>query len=307
MLCLAPAVMATAAVVGSVGEAAADPTLALVPEALEYTLEQGAGDPLPKTVMLLNLGDGELAALAVPKVTYGAGSGWLEAVAGGVGNRQTVRNTVDVTGLAPNTYTATVELVSEGASGSPKTYTVSLTIEAEPDPTAGPVMVLQPRSVALRATVGKQPSEALVDLTQRGEGDLGAVTTSAQYGASAGWLTVTLGESSGGGRRLRNLASIAGLRPGTYGATVEVSATGAANSPQSYGVSLTVVPAVDDAGIPIDEPAPQADAGAAAGVAERNNLVGGCRTAEPEPRGGWALIALSLGLALATRRRKRRC
>jgi len=306
--CVASSVAVVAVVMGSVTKVAANPTLAFVPESLEYKVKEGQGNPVPKTVMMVNLGDGELSKLAPPKVTYGAGSGWLTAVAGGEGNRQSVRNTVDVTGLGPNTYTSSVEVVSEGASGSPKSYAVSLTIAAEPDSSGGPVIVLQPRSIELRATAGKAPSAALVDVTQQGDGELGELSTAVRYAGGDGWLTVTLTEDGQGRRTLRNVASIAGLRPGTYAATVEVNATQASNSPQSYGVSLTVVPSVDDGGVPIDEPAPTLDAGTGANLAGRDDLVGGCgcRTGGPMQVGGWVLLWMLLGLFLTTRGTRRR-
>jgi hypothetical protein len=79
-----------------------------------------------------------------------------------------------------------------------------------------------------------------VDVTNGGGGELAEVSTSIQYsGEATGWLNVARSDS-GDTQVLENSASLGSLAPNTYAATVEVSAAGATNSPQSYTVSFTI-------------------------------------------------------------------
>ena len=68
---------------------------------------------------------------------------------------------------------------------------------------------------------------------------MNAVSTQVDYGSGSGWLTVTR-SGSGNSQSLTNSSVVSGLSAGSYNATVVVSCANAADSPQSYTVTLTV-------------------------------------------------------------------
>src|SRR5690606_235624 len=72
-------------------------------------------------------------------------------------------------------------------------------------------------------------------------GQLGALAVAVRYpdGAAGGWLDAVLGSTSAPAT-ITLSANQAGLGPGTYTAFVDVSATGAQNSPVAIRVELTV-------------------------------------------------------------------
>ena len=84
---------------------------------------------------MTNSGADTLSAISAT-VSYVSGSDWLEVTTGGTGDSQTVENVANPTGLAPDTYTATVQVDSPGASNTPQNYTVSFTVT--PKPTGSP-------------------------------------------------------------------------------------------------------------------------------------------------------------------------
>jgi hypothetical protein len=296
------------------------PKLALSPTAVSFTATEGGSDPSAKTVSVSNAGGGTLAGVST-QVTYGTGSGWLTVKASGSGNSQTLANSAAIAGLQPNTYTATVKVSSSGASNSPQSYTVSLTVQpAQQPPGDEPLLALSPSSLSFTAQQGSaSPAEQSVAVSNGGKGTLATVSATVTYVSGSDWLTVTPGGSDNS-QTLDNSVTAAGLAPDTYSATVKVEASGATNSPQSYAVSLTVTEAPVEAGPPVgadggsgsDLGAPVAEGGAPGGDASGaaltgGSLSGGCSLA-PTDRGpgALALLGLLLGLGLVWRARRRR-
>jgi hypothetical protein len=63
-------------------------------------------------------------------VSYGSGSGWLTATVTGSAAPYTVTVQPSLSGLAAGSYTATVSVASAGASNTPRTASVTLTVSA---------------------------------------------------------------------------------------------------------------------------------------------------------------------------------
>jgi MYXO-CTERM domain-containing protein len=105
---------------------------------------------------------------------------------------------------------------------------------------SSPKLALSPTSLSFTANLGgTNPGAKTVAVSNSGGGTLAAVSTQTTYGSGSGWLKVTTG-GSGNSQSLANAVDVGGLGPGSHGATVKVSASGASNSPQSYSVSLDV-------------------------------------------------------------------
>jgi hypothetical protein len=138
--------------------------------------------------------------------------------------------------LAAGTYNATVSVASSGATNTPQTYTVAFTV----NPVSSPTISLSPTSLSFSATVGGgNPSSQNVTVSNSGGGTLAVPTTSITYHSGSGWLTVTE-QGSSAPYTLVNQPTTGSLSAGTYTATVQVSSTGATNTPQSYTVSFTL-------------------------------------------------------------------
>ena len=157
------------------------PALTLDPTRLSLVAAKGGPAPSVETVAVANSGQGTLAAVTA-SITYVNGSGWLSVQEGGSGNSQTVENSVDIGGLEPDTYSATVKVSASDASNSPQSYTVSLTVTEKPTTDAGPPPALGDAGVGPAPDLGLTPPS----------GDAGSATTFSaderhlQGGCSAG-------------------------------------------------------------------------------------------------------------------------
>lgn len=218
------------------------PAIALAPAAVSVADTAGTANPTPRTVSVTNSGGGTLSGLAIGTITYGSGAtGWLTATVSPTTAPATVTLTLSNAGLAAGTYSATVPVTASAAANSPQSVTVTYTLAANP-----PIIALAPTSVGIIDTLATaNPAPATVTISNTGGGTLsGLAIGTVTYGAGAsGWLVASLSQTTAPAT-LSLQASLAGLAPGTYTATVPVTAAGAANSPQNVGVSFTVVAAV---------------------------------------------------------------
>lgn len=106
--------------------ASSGPVLSLSTSSLSFTAEQGGSDPSSKTVTVTNSGSETLT-----NVTVSESANWLTVSRSGSGNTQTLTNSVSISGLAPNTYEATVT-VSGGGATNTVSYTVTLQVYGPP-------------------------------------------------------------------------------------------------------------------------------------------------------------------------------
>ncbi len=139
-------------------------------------------------------------------------------------------------------YTYTFGALPSTFSTSPTSCgTVNFSLYATLTPTSGsPTISLSPTSLSFSATAGGgNPSAQNVTVSNSGGGTLASPTTSTTYHSGSGWLTVNCSGSSAP-YTCSNQPATGSLAAGTYTATVNVSSSGASNSPQSYTVAFTV-------------------------------------------------------------------
>jgi hypothetical protein len=152
---------------------------------------------------------------------------WLSVSTSG----ETVTVTPAIAGLAAGTYTAQVTVTAPGATGSPMTIPVTLTLDPPPTP---PVLSASPAALAFSGTEGgSSPAAKTISVSNSGGGTL-------EWAASedAAWLAVSPASGSQNGT-VTVTASIGGLSAGTY--TADVTITGAGSS-RTIAVTLTVEP-----------------------------------------------------------------
>ena len=139
----------------------------------------------------------------------------------------------DITGLAPGTYTTDVTVTASGATGSPKTVPVTLTV----DPVTPPSLSVSPASLSFSGTQGgASPVAKTLTVSNTGGG-----TMSWTASDDVLWLSVAPTSGTNGGT-ITVTPTTAGLSAGTYTATVTVTADGAGGSPKAIPVTLTVDP-----------------------------------------------------------------
>jgi hypothetical protein len=105
---------------------------------------------------------------------------------------------------------------------------------------SSPTISLSPTSLSFSATQGGgNPSAQNVTVSNSGGGTLAAPTTQINYSQGSGWLSVNCTGSSAP-YTCSTQPATGSLAAGTYNATVQVSSSGATNTPQSYTVAFTV-------------------------------------------------------------------
>ena len=205
--------------------AAPTPTIGLNATNLSFTAVQGGSNPSAQTLTISNTGAGTLnwsvienAAWLTPSVLSGSGTG-------------SVTLNVNTAGMSAGTYTTPLTIAATGATNTPQTVTVTLTLTAPLIPTIG----LAPTNLSFSTTQGgTNPSPQTVNITNSATGTLNWNATS-----TASWLSVSPASGTGPGS-IGATANVTGLAAGTYAASITVTGTGATNSPQSISVSLIV-------------------------------------------------------------------
>ncbi len=211
------------------------PTIALSPTSLSFSAMEEGSNPSAQNVTVSNSGGGTLAS-PTTQITYSQGSGWLSVNCTGSSAPYTCSTQPTTGSLAAGTYNATVQVSSSGATNSPQSYTVAFTV----NPESSPAISLSPTSLSFSATVGgSNPASQNVTVSNSGGGTLASPTTSITYNSGSGWLSVNCTGSSAP-YTCSTQPTTGSLAAGTYNATVNVSSSGASNSPQSYTVAFTV-------------------------------------------------------------------
>ncbi len=161
----------------------------------------------------------------------------------GTSDKQSHTVSYSTSGLAAGTYTGHINVADAGASNSPQTITVSLTVQTA----AG--IALDKTTMSPTVTVGNDAADGSFQVW-----DTGDVALNYSVSDDATWLSVTptSGSSTGTSDKQSHTVSYStsGLAAGTYTGHINVADAGASNSPQTITISLTVQTA---AGIALDK------------------------------------------------------
>lgn len=218
----------------------ASPSLSVTPTALNFTMTLGGSAPAAQTFQVTSSG----AAVAITtSVGTTSGGSWLTATPPGGNTPQTISVTANPAGLAVGTYKGTVAIASAGASNSPQLVGVTLIVQSS---TSKPNLSSAPTSLTFNASgTTAIPSQTLA---LSSSGAALNLTAAASTTTGGNWLSVTpvTGTTP---VSLSVSASATGLAAGTYQGQIMVTSTGAANSPLSVPVTLTVGSAPPTTGI----------------------------------------------------------
>lgn len=108
---------------------AAQPTIGLSPTSLTFNATAGGNNPSNQTIAITNTGTGSLTW------TVTDNANWLTATQSG----NSVVTSVNIAGLAAGSYSGVITVAASGATNTPRTVPVTLTIAAAPQPTTGSV------------------------------------------------------------------------------------------------------------------------------------------------------------------------
>ena len=206
-------------------------SIAFAPSSLSFTAPFGGPDPANQTLGIWRSGEGTL------NWTVSDNAAWLtlEPLSGSSeGEQDNVTVSIDVSGLAPDVYSASISIEDPGALNSPRAVPVSLTVNA-PDEYS---IAFSPSSLEFTALQdGPPPSAQTLEIWCEGNG-----TLNWDAETNAFWLSFspTSGSSSGEHNPVTVEVDPAGLADGTYDTLIAIFDPGAMNSPQTVPVSLTV-------------------------------------------------------------------
>jgi len=209
-------------------------TASTAPTSLTFAGVVGGSNPASQSVTLSNVGVG--SDTWTVNTSYGSGSGWLSLTPTsgslGPGNSVDVSFTAITGNLAAGMYTATTTFTL-GSS----TATVSTTFTVS---TGVPTIAASGTLFFFTGTAGDDnPAAQYTTLSNTGNAT-GSWTSSIAYANGSGWLSVapTFGSLVVNGMQFVAIGcTIAGLAPGTYGATITLTM---ASSTATVIVTLTL-------------------------------------------------------------------
>lgn len=201
------------------------PTVGVSPASLSFNWSGGA-TPAAQSIAV-NSGGSALSFSVATSAT------WLAATPVSGTTAGNVSVSVNPGSLAAGTYTGTVSINAPGASNSPKTVPITLTVTAA----ALPTLSVSPASLAYTYQIGgSTPAAQAVAATSSGSA---AGYTSA---TSATWLSVAPASGTTPGT-LSASVNPSGLTAGTYTGNVTITSAATSNTPKTVPVTLTVTAA----------------------------------------------------------------
>jgi uncharacterized protein (TIGR03437 family) len=205
--------------------AVANPSvIATAPASVQFSYTTGGNVPAAQSVQITNSGAGTLA------YTVTASASWLSATPSSGTAPSSISILVSPSGMGAGTYTGNVQITASGASNTPLTIPVTLTI-TEP----APALSISPASLTFTYVEGgAAPDTQAVLISNTGGGTFAWTATASDY-----WITLSPASANAPGP-LAITINPANLAPGTYTTAVQVTAAGAAGSPASIAITLNV-------------------------------------------------------------------
>ncbi|WP_423225952.1 BACON domain-containing protein [Candidatus Amarolinea aalborgensis] len=217
--------------------------LDVTPASLSFTADYGGGAPASQAVTIRN--SANTGSFNWTAVAQGNPS-WLSLSpsSGSAGPSGAALNvTVNPAGLASGSYSAVIRITASKngipIQASPKDVAVSFVVRP-------PGLTVSPTSLTFNGTAGG-PSPASQTLNIGNTGTPGVVNWTASIVEGVAWLSLTP-PSGTTPRSVTVSVNSTGLRPGTYTATIRVTATGGGvtNTPQNIPITLRMVGPVMD-------------------------------------------------------------
>jgi uncharacterized protein (TIGR03437 family) len=200
-------------------------TLAATPASLQFASAGGAA-PAAQSIQIANSGSGTLSFSA----TASASAPWLSVSPASGTAPSTLSVSVSPAGLSAGTYTGSIQIAAEGATNTPASIGVTLTVTEAPASLA-----VAPAALTFQYTNGGAvPAAQNVAITNAGGGTLAWTASTNAY-----WLGVAVA-SGGAPATLAVTVNPVNLAAGTYTGSVLITAAGTLGSPAPVSVTLVV-------------------------------------------------------------------
>lgn len=210
------------------------PEIALSTSAISPSVSQGSN--VPATSFTVRNSDTGTLSYSITDTNTNA-IDWVSVnptSGSSVGETDTIAINFNTSGLPVGSFTGTITVSDSGATNSPQTISVSLTVIAQP------TIALSKSAISPSTMPGSNASADSFTVTNSGGGTLSYSVTDANNNA-IDWISVnpTSGSSAGEADTIDITFNTAGLAAGDYTGTITVTAD-ATNSPQTIDVALSV-------------------------------------------------------------------
>jgi uncharacterized protein (TIGR03437 family) len=209
--------------------------IAVSPASLQFAYTTGATVPSAQSIQITNSGSGTLAWAASVN-TPAASTSWLSVSPASGTAPSTLSVSVSPGALGAGAYTGSVQITSSGASNTPLSVPLTLTVTQ-----ALPSLAVAPQALTFNYSAGgSAPAAQTVSISNAGAGTFSWTAATSDY-----WVVITpaSGSASSGGAAGTLSVSInpANLAAGTYTSTVQITAAGAVSgSPAAIAITLVV-------------------------------------------------------------------
>ena len=233
-------------------------TIAATPTTLTFQQAQGGSAPTAQTINVT--GTPGTLNFTVATATTSGGNNWLTATPGTGTTPGSISVTASAGSLTTGTYNGSVTITSAGATGSPITVPVTLTV------VTAQTITVNPSTLTFTAITGQaSPSAQTASVSSSGSG--ASFTATATAANSGTWLTVSPTSGVTPAQLTVSVASQS-LAAGNYTGTIAI------NSPNaSAPVTLTVNLTVATIPTPVVAAVKNAASYAVGGVAPGENIV----------------------------------
>ncbi|NLE59220.1 MAG: hypothetical protein GX616_12725 [Planctomycetes bacterium] len=206
----------------------AAPTIGCSPTTLTPSCQQGS-NAASQTFAVQNTGTGTLS------YSISDDAAWLSCSPSSgtsTGEADTITVTYATSGLTAGTYYASISVSDSGATNSPQTVDVTLTVSPPP-----PTITRSPATLSPSCWKGSNATSQTFTVQNTGGGTLNYSISDNQT-----WLSVTpaSGTSTGEADTITVNYATSSLSAGTHNATITISDPAATNNPQTIAVTLTV-------------------------------------------------------------------
>ena len=198
-------------------------SLSATPSTLQFAYMTGGTAPAAQPIQIAASG-GALSFTATSSAS------WLSVTPASGTTPASLSVSVAPAGMSPGNYTGNIQITAAGASNSPISVAVTLTVTAVP-----PTLGVSPQALTYNYTFGgAHPAAQTLSIVNAGSGSLSWTAS-----ASAFWigLSATTGNAPA---TLSVSVNPANLAAGTYTSSVQIAAAGALGSPVSVAVTLVV-------------------------------------------------------------------
>ena len=201
------------------------------PATLSFTHQIGGTAAAPQNINLTSAGAIQSFNVQVTAVT---GGNWLTVTPAAGITPATLTATVNAQGLEPGTYSSVINVTSPTASNSPRLITATLVVTR-----LLPQLNVDKETLSFSFTPGGQASAA--QPVQVTSSTAAVINFSSSITTATGGPWLQISPNTGATPATVNVTVVpTGLAPGTYQGTISLTSAGAANSPRTIAVSLTV-------------------------------------------------------------------